>query len=137
MRADDALDRSERVLEIGCWAHARRRFVEALTTDPQAALIVALIQQLYQVERAGTDLAVDTGRRLRREQAVPLLARIDTGCQDLARTVLPKSPLGDAVRYLTNQWAALQSDVDGEVFSVTDEGYRAADLIARIAQDAE
>ena len=108
----DALYRSGRVVEIGCWAHARRRFVEALTTDPQAALIVALIQQLYQVERAGTDLAADARRLLRREQAVPLLARIDTVCQDLARTVLPKSPLGDAVRYLTNQWAALQRYVE-------------------------
>lgn len=108
----DALYRSGRVLEIGCWAHARRRFVEALTTDPQAALIVALIQQLYQVERAGTDLDADARRTLRREQAVPLLARIDSVRQDLARTVLPKSPLGDAVRYLTNQWAALQRYVE-------------------------
>jgi transposase len=108
----DALYRSGRVVEIGCWAHARRRFVEALTTDPQAALIVALIQQLYQVERAGTDLDADARRALRRDQAVPLLARIDTVRQALARTVLPKSPLGDAVRYLTNQWAALQRYVE-------------------------
>jgi transposase len=108
----DALYRSGRVVEIGCWAHARRRFVEALTTDPQAALIVALIQQLYQVERAGTDLDADARRTLRREQAVPLLARIDAVRQDLARTVLPKSPLGDALRYLSNQWVALQRYVD-------------------------
>lgn len=40
---------------------------------------------------------------LRREQSVPLLTRIDAERQELARTVLPKSPLGDAVRYLTNQ----------------------------------
>jgi len=108
----DALYRSGRVLEIGCWAHARRRFVEALTTDPQAALVVALIQQLYQVERAAADLDADARGALRREQAGPLLARIDTVCQGLARTVLPKSPLGDAVRYLTNQWAALQRYVE-------------------------
>ena len=108
----DALYRSGRVVEIGCWAHARRRFVEALSTDPQAALIVALIQQLYQVERAGTDLDAATRRTLRRDQAVPLLARIDTVRQDLARIVLPKSPLGDAVRYLTNQWTALQRYVE-------------------------
>ena len=108
----DALYRSGRVVEIGCWAHARRRFVEALSTDPQAALIVALIQQLYQVERASTDLDADARRARRRDQATPLLTRIDTVRQDLARTVLPKSPLGDAVRYLTNQWAALQRYVE-------------------------
>ena len=108
----DGLYRSGRILEIGCWAHARRRFVEALMTDPQAALMVARIQQLYQVEHAGVDLDPDARRALRREQSVPLLAQIDVVRQDLARTVLPKSPLGDAVRYLTNQWTALQRFVE-------------------------
>ena len=108
----DALYASGRVLEIGCWAHARRRFVDALTTDSQAALVVALVQQLYQVERVGAALDADGRRALRRDQSVPLLARIDAVCHDLARTVLPKSPLGDAVRYLTNQWTALQRFVD-------------------------
>ena len=81
-------------------------------TDPQAALIVALIQQLHQVERASADLAADARRTLRRDESVPLLARIAVVRQELARTVLPKSPLGEAVRYLTNQWAALQRFVD-------------------------
>jgi transposase len=100
------------VVEIGCWAHARRRFIEALMTDPQATLMVARIQQLYQVEHAGADLDPDARRALRQEQSVPLLAQIDVVRQNLASTVLPKSPLGDAVRYLTNQWTALQRFVD-------------------------
>jgi transposase len=108
----DALYRSGRVREIGCWAHARRGFVEALTTDPSAALVVALVQQLYQVERAATGLSVEARRLLRQEQSVPLLGQIDTVRQDLARTVLPKSPLGEAVRYLTNQWTVLQRFVE-------------------------
>ena len=58
LRADayagyDGVFRNGQVVEIGCWAHARRRFVEALMTDQHAAVMVALIQQLYQVERAG------------------------------------------------------------------------------------
>lgn len=108
----DGLYRTDRVIEIGCWAHARRRFVEALMTDPQAALMVARIQQLYQVEHAAADLAADARHALRREQSVPLLAQIEAVRQELARTVLPKSPLGDAVRYLTNQWTALQRFTD-------------------------
>lgn len=108
----DALYRSGRVREIGCWAHARRRFVEALMTDPQAARIVALVQQLYDIERAAADLDVEARRARRQEQSVPLLARIEAVRQDLARTVLPKSPLGDALRYLTNQWPALQRYVE-------------------------
>lgn len=108
----DGLYWTGRILEIGCWAHARRRFVEALMTDAQAALMVARIQQLYQVEHAGTDLDPPARGALRRDQSVPVLVQIDAARQDLARTVLPKSPLGDAVRYLTNQWAALQRFVD-------------------------
>jgi transposase len=108
----DALYQTGRVVEIGCWAHARRRFVEAFLLDGSAALMVALIQQLYQVERMAAHLEADARQALRQEHSVPLLARVDAERQALARTVLPKSPLGDAVRYLTNQWVALQRFVD-------------------------
>ena len=108
----DQLYASGRVREVGCWAHARRRFVEALMTDAKAALMVARIQQLYQVEHAGADFDPEARRVLRHEQSVPLLTQIDGVRQDLARTVLPKSPLGAAVRYLTNQWTVLQRFVE-------------------------
>ena len=62
-------------------------------TDPQAALMVARIQQLYQVEHASVDLDPDA----RREQSVPLLAQIDVVRQDLTRTVLPKSPMPSGI----------------------------------------
>src|SRR5262249_51650076 len=83
------------------------------TTDVRAALTVALIQQLYDVERAAAELSPEARRDLRREQAVPLLAKIAAERDQLAPTVLPKSPLGEALRYLTNQWAALQRFVEG------------------------
>jgi transposase len=108
----DGLYQSGRVIEVGCWAHARRRFVEAFTTDTAAALMIALIQQLYQIERDATELDPDGRHALRQEQSVLLLAKIEGERQALARTVLPKSPVGEAVRYLTNQWAALQRFVE-------------------------
>src|SRR5579864_1083641 len=108
----DALYASGRVLEIGCWAHGRRRFVDAFLTDGSAAQMVALIQQLYQVEHACTNLDPEQRREVRQQQSVPLLSKIDALRQELARTVLPKSPLGEAIRYLTNQWAALQRFVE-------------------------
>jgi hypothetical protein len=108
----DALYATGRIREVACWAHTRRGFVEALTTDVRAALMVALIQQLYQIERATAELPADARRDIRREQSVPLLAKIQTERDALARTVLPKSPLGEALRYLTNQWAALQRFVE-------------------------
>jgi len=108
----DGLYQSGRVIEVGCWAHGRRRFVEAFMTDTSAALMIALIQQLYQVERDAADLDPDGRLALRQERSVPLLAKIDAERQALARLVLPKSPVGEAVRYLTNQWAALQRFVE-------------------------
>ena len=108
----DAFYASGRIHEVGCWAHARRGFVEALPTDARAALTVALIRQLYDVERATAELSPDARRDVRHAQSRPLLDRIAAERDQLAQTVLPKSPLGEALRYLTNQWAALQRFVE-------------------------
>lgn len=108
----DALYRSGRITEIGCWAHARRRFVEAFLADGSAARMVALIQQLYQVEHAAAEMTPAARQLLRQQQAVPLLAEIQMVRDALATAALPKSPVGDAVRYLTNQWDALQRYVE-------------------------
>jgi transposase len=108
----DALYRSGRIVEVGCWAHARRRFVEALDTDVTAAPVLALIQQLYQVEHDAAELAPDARRALRQARARPVLAHLETQRRALAAQVLPKSPVGEALRYLDRQWDALQRSVD-------------------------
>src|SRR5262249_23399271 len=111
-----------RIREIGCWAHARRGFVEALSTDARAAPMVALIQELYQIERAIADEAADIRRARRQDQSVPILRRIAAERDALATAVLPKSPLGDAVRYVTNQWAALQRFIEDGRFRIDNNG---------------
>ena len=118
----DALYRTGRIRELGCWAHARRRFVEALPTEARAAPMIQLIQDLYQVERTIADESVEMRRAHRVEQSVPLLAAIRTERDALADAVLPKSPLGDAVRYLTNQWDALQRFVEDGRFRIDNNG---------------
>jgi transposase len=111
-RGYDALYATGRVLEIGCWAHARRRFVEAFMTDTTPARMIACIQQLYDVERGAADLTAEARQARRQEHSVPLLAQIDAERARLATIVLPKSPVGDGLRYLTNQWDALQRFVE-------------------------
>ncbi len=108
----DGLYRSGRITEVACWAHARRRFVEALDTDPTAAPVVALIQQLYQVEHAARDLPPADRQAARHADSRPLLARLDRLRQELTAQALPKSPLGEALRYLDRQWLALQRFLD-------------------------
>jgi hypothetical protein len=104
----DALYRSGRIVEVACWAHARRRFVEALETDGAAAPVLALIQQIYHVEREVAEATPEARQLARVTHAAPRLAALDQARQTLAARVLPKSPLGDALRYLDHQWTALQ-----------------------------
>ena len=105
--AYDALYRTGQIVEIGCWAHVRRKFFDTREEDPEALKVLALIQRLYAVEREGAAMEVEERRLLRQEKAAPVLAEIDRVREELARTALPKSGLGEALRYLHNQREAL------------------------------
>jgi hypothetical protein len=115
----DALFATGSVVEVGCWAHARRKFFEAQKADPENALYaLGLIRQLYAVEREATEQAKkqELSRadfealrlRLRQEKAVALLKSFGEWLDKQAAAVLPKSPLAEAVGYARNHWAALQ-----------------------------
>jgi transposase len=101
-----------RIIEVGCWAHARRRFRDALETDPRAAAMLDLIRELYHVEKDAAGLPHEQRKALRQERSLSVLAQIDELRKKLEAEVLPKSPLGEAVRYLSNQWRALNRFVE-------------------------
>jgi len=91
------------VFMVGCMAHLRRYFVAALEKDPQAAHFIAVIKQLYEIEEKGRGLVHEARRALRQQQARPLLRELMRLARVLEPTVLPKSPLGEALTYLRNQ----------------------------------
>jgi transposase len=96
------------VVEVGCHAHARRKFYEARTTDAaRAAAALAFYRQLYAVEATLRDAAPAERTRVRQDQSVPLLTKFKAWLDGQAPAVLPKSPLGQALRYALNQWEAL------------------------------
>jgi transposase len=103
----------------GCWAHARRRLVEAMETSPaEGALAVAMIGRLYDVEREARarNLGPAERSRLRRERCPPILEFLRRCLDEWAIAALPKSPLGEAVGYALSQWKTLQVYVeDGRV----------------------
>jgi len=105
--AYDALYRTGQIVEVGCWAHVRRKFFDTREEDPEAMKVLALIQKLYAVEREGATMEVEARGLLRQEKSAPVLAEIDRVREELARTALPKSGLGEALRYLHNQREAL------------------------------
>ncbi len=106
---DELFRRSPRtVVEVGCWAHARRKFVDAEKTSPREAHeAVARIKQLYALEHQAKEFDAAARRAWRQQKSVPLLTALQTWLDHLAPSTLPKSPLGEAVTYARNQWAAL------------------------------
>lgn len=101
------------VVEVACWAHARRKIFEARATDPKHAdPLLGMIATLYAVEADAKGLAADERRALRDERSRPLLARINERLLQARGDVLPKSPMGQAVTYALNQWTALQRYVE-------------------------
>ncbi len=100
---------------VGCMAHSRRRFVDALKArkkgggPPEQAL--RFFEQLYRVERQARNEKPDKGetpghciRRFRQKHSVPILNTLKVWLDDIAPKVLPDSKLGDAVSYTLNQW---------------------------------
>ncbi|HEX4000850.1 MAG TPA: IS66 family transposase [Pirellulales bacterium] len=109
------------VTEVACWAHARRKFYDAQDSDGRrAAQMLALIRELYAVERELKEQSVDEAAILavRRERSVPQLERIKTWLDAEGEVVLPRSPMGEAIRYAKNQWTALNVYVTQDFLSI-------------------
>ena len=107
---DEVFAQHPEIIEVGCWAHARRYFKEAM---PTAAVVcaqaLAIIGQLYGIERAASDQHLDAParQRVRQEQARPLSEKLHAYLNQQQATALPKSPLGAAIGYVLRHWAAL------------------------------
>ena len=96
------------VIEVACWAHARRKFFDAKETDGRrSAQMLAMVQELYAVEEQGKGVNDDARRELRQSNSLPILGRIKTWLETERQLVLPRSPMAQAISYTLNQWEAL------------------------------
>jgi transposase len=96
------------IMEVACWAHARRKFFDARSSSPaEASLILEMIRRLYDVEDRARPLDDAARRELRQTEAVPILERLRKELDRLSSKLLPKSGLAQAVTYALNQWQAL------------------------------
>jgi transposase len=97
-----------KIVEVACWAHARRKFFDARSSSPaEASLILEMIRRLYEVEDRARPLDDHARRALRQAEAVPILERLKAELGRLSSRLLPKSALAQAVTYALNQWQAL------------------------------
>lgn len=108
---------SPRILQVGCWAHARRKFNEAKDSSPaEAHVAIRLIGKLYALEKSAKDLPSHERQTLRAEKATPVLDALLTKLDAWQQDALPKSPLGKAIHYAKAQWQTLVRYIDdGEV----------------------
>jgi transposase len=107
----DEFFRTGNATEVGCCAHARRKFEYALDSDPvRASHMMALWRKLYAVEkRAKTENFTPAELlSLRRSESVAVFEDIKRAVDDYKDVVLPKSPMGKAITYTLNQWDALR-----------------------------
>src|SRR6185437_16076333 len=126
------------IVEVACWAHARRKFYEARNSDPaRSAQALAYIRLLYDVEDLAKEKQLDAPARaaLRRQLALPRLAQFKAWLEiqhvSEGGGVLPKSPMGQAITYALNQWDALCVYVsDGDLAIDNNAGENALRRIA-------
>lgn len=103
--------------EVACWAHARRKFFDAKTSDPvRANQVLLAIGKLYEVEREAKERDPVAHLALRKDKAKPLLEDIKETLIAYQRNTLPKSPLGQATSYALSNWDALvRYSTDGDL----------------------
>jgi transposase len=105
----------------GCWAHARRGFVNAVKAagkNPVALAIVAKINALYRVEREAREQNLPAIDRmaLRQAKSQPLMAPLKEAILEAQKKATPASTLGKACAYVLNQWQRLQIYLeDGQI----------------------
>ena len=95
---------------VGCWAHARRKFIEAKKVQAKnktgkADMALSYIQKLYGIESKHKDKTVEEKYQARQQLAKPVLDKLHAWLTK--QNVLPKTKLGEAIIYLNNQWPKL------------------------------
>lgn len=104
-------------VRVGCWAHVRRKFFDALSKTPEAQTVLDSILALYRVEHEALQAGVVrtlAHRALRQNKSRPVLEALHTYLTEQQPLHLPKGPMGQAIAYALNQWETLCRFVDDE-----------------------
>jgi transposase len=98
------------MVEVGCWAHARRHVYKARETDPaRMGAVLVYIAQLYAVEKRARRCGIkgEALRLLREQASKPVLDQLEIYLLNIGDQLLPKSDAGQAISYLGKNWKAL------------------------------
>lgn len=112
-----ALGAQSGVERLGCWAHARRKFVEAQKVQPKgktrrADIARHLINKLYGIERDLKDNVDEDRKTGRHERSLSVLAQLKSWMEKTQPQVTAQNALGKAVGYLASNWNKLERYVE-------------------------
>lgn len=111
----DRLFDTPTIQEVGCWAHARRKFFEVAKQAKGKGLAheaVTRIGAFYHLDGQWREHPPDERRRRRQDEIGPLLDEFKRWCEAHHPKLLPNSPLAKAMGYTLNQWGALTRFLD-------------------------
>ena len=109
-----------KIILLGCMAHVRRKFDEALKALPKESrkksgkvqMALSMIAKLYAVEAEIKSLTREQRQLIRQQKSKPLLQQFKTWCDKSATRTTKDSLLGKAVRYVINQWQYLTGYIE-------------------------
>ena len=111
----NAIGKDAQITQLGCWAHARRKFIEAQKAigknkrSGKATTAINLIGKLYAIERRLQKAQADEEKiyRVRQQEAEPQLQKLRLWLDTTLHAVTPKGLLGKALSYLDKNWEKL------------------------------
>lgn len=107
----DHFGEKENITLVGCMAHARRYFEEALQSDRiRAEFVLQKIQELYQVEKLlrEEEKTAEEILHTRQEKSLPILHQLEVWMKENILKSTPKSPIGQAIAYALSRWKKLE-----------------------------
>ena len=111
-----------------CWAHARRKFVEAEKAlpkgkqSPAITEVLSLTQKLYGIEKALKDNTAEEKQRVRQEKAKPILEKLKSKLENKIEKVAPKGKFGEAIVYTLKHWPGLTQYLENGYIPIDNNG---------------
>jgi transposase len=120
---DPLFEKRTDLIEVGCWAHARRKFKEAAPTAAErCALVLGKIRELYMLEKSVRGQTPEQRLAARQKHARPVMDRLFEILSTTKAEVLPKSPLYDACQYALNNRRALERYLEDGRLEIDNNG---------------
>lgn len=113
----NALGAQDGVERLGCWAHARRKFVEAQKVQPKgktgrADIALKLISKLYGIEIAYKESSDEGRKKGRQDLSLKVMSELKAWVEKTLPYMTTQNVLGKAVTYLANNWSKLERYVE-------------------------